>query len=483
MSLGARAAALADRDLPLADALLAELVRVPLDHPEDPACGTSNHEGPRLRRLAERLVALGAVDGPEDVVVDGYGNLSWTVSDPSDGVTPADRRVIWLDGHTDTVAPLPEAWREKTGGALDPWRGLIDPARRDAALAGLGLVGLPPVAERGWLRFGRGTADQLGGVVCQVFATRILRELRAEGALRGVTVRAIGTVAEEDDDGGGPRWLRGRLDPAELPDVVILTESTCDPADGRPALYRGQRGRMQLELEVVGRSAHGSMPAEGLNPLEHGAAIVAEAAAAAARGEGLGDHPFLGPGTRTASWARLDTPSDCAVPDRFVVRFDRRLTVSEDPARAVADLEGLPAVARARAAGLGVTVRVPRHDRPTWTGFAPDHPQIFPGWVTPEDHPALVAAAAAYADALGVAPRLGRWIFSTDGVGYVVPEAEAPAGRGWVRAAGARHPAMFGIGPGCEQNAHKIGECVDLRQLREVIAFLATFPSALVGPG
>ena len=47
---------------------------------------------------------------------------------------------------------------------------------------------------------------------------------------------------------------------------------------GALGIYRGQRGRMQIEVTVVGRSCHGSMPFEGLNPLEHGGAILAEAA-------------------------------------------------------------------------------------------------------------------------------------------------------------------------------------------------------------
>ena len=41
-----------------------------------------------------------------------------------------------------------------------------------------------------------------------------------------------------------------------------------------------------------------------------------------------------------------------------------------------------------------------------------------------------------------------------------------------------KHPAMFGFGAGMEQNTHKIGECVDTRELRLAIAFLARFPSA-----
>jgi acetylornithine deacetylase/succinyl-diaminopimelate desuccinylase-like protein len=38
---------------------------------------------------------------------------------------------------------------------------------------------------------------------------------------------------------------------------------------------------------------------------------------------------------------------------------------------------------------------------------------------------------------------------------------------------------MFGIGTGIEQNTHKIGECLDVRELEAAIAFLARYPGAL----
>jgi acetylornithine deacetylase/succinyl-diaminopimelate desuccinylase-like protein len=288
--------------------------------------------------------------------------------------------------------------------------------------------------------------------------------------------------------------------PQELiPDVVILTEGTGCSKKGALGIYRGQRGRMQIEVTVTGRSCHGSMPWEGRNPLEFGGAILKEAAEKYDRREGFLDNEFLGHGTRTASWAHLDTPSDCAVPDRFVFRFDRRLTVGETPEQAVADVEGLSAVAAARTAGLGVDVSVPVYDQPTWNGFVLNNPQIYLGWVTPEEHPAIQAAVSTYEGVItprvtGVrgeggtipkAPRVERWIFSTDGVGFPVPKDDAsiPVGpaKEWVVSGAYRHPAMFGIGPGIEQNTHKIGECVDLRELQHSIAFLARFPSVFAG--
>jgi acetylornithine deacetylase/succinyl-diaminopimelate desuccinylase-like protein len=188
------------------------------------------------------------------------------------------------------------------------------------------------------------------------------------------------------------------------------------------------------------------------------------------------------------------------VPDRFTFRFDRRLTVGETPAQALADIDALDAVAAARAAGLTVTVDVPRYVQPTWRGHPVDNAQVYPGWVTPEDHPAIRAAVDAYrrvvsphvhepdggatAGALRQQPRVDKWIFSTDGVGFPIPVDDAsidvPSDKHWVVSGPVKHPAMFGIGAGIEQNTHRIGECVDVRELQHAVAVLARFPRSFV---
>jgi acetylornithine deacetylase/succinyl-diaminopimelate desuccinylase-like protein len=507
-TLDEKVAVLAARHLPLAARILAEAIRIPADHVDrpveeggDPRCGLSNHEGPRMEFLKRAVIEAGAVRRPEDVDFDAYGNLVWTVQDEADGIPAREKRVVYLDGHADTVQALRPQWREKTNGGIDAYFGLVDLSRVDRpALRGL-LGYLPPDDEWDHLLFGRGSADQLAGVVSQILATKILLELAPEGALRGAIVRSYATAAEEDNDGGGPLYLMSRVLPGAplelVPDVVVLTEGTGDSTKGALGIYRGQRGRMQIEVTVTGRSCHGSMPWEGLNPLEHGGAIVAEAARRYDAREGFLDHPFLGHGTRTASWATLDTPSDCAVPERLTFRFDRRLTIGETPERAVRDVEGLDAVRAGRAAGLRVEVGVPRYRERTWRGYLADNPQVYRGWLTPEDHPAIRAAVAAYrgvvtphvappaggasAGALRREPRVDRWIFSTDGVGFPVPVGDTsiavPEAKGWVVSGDVKHPAMFGIGAGIEQNTHRVGECVDLRELLHAIAVLARFPS------
>ena len=292
--------------------------------------------------------------------------------------------------------------------------------------------------------------------------------------------------------------------PELVPDVVILTEGTGDSKKGALGIYRGQRGRMQIEVVVTGRSCHGSMPWEGLNPLEHGGAIVAEAARRYDAREGFLDHPFLGHGTRTASWAKLDTPSDCAVPERLAFRFDRRLTIGETPEQAVRDVEALDAVRAARAAGLRVEVTIPPYREKTWRGYLADNPQVYRGWLTPEEHPAIRAAVEAYR-------------------AVVTPHVAEPAGgasAGALRQRAARRPLDLldrrrglprpreghrrspcprrsagsspatsstrpcsGSAPASSRTPTASGECVDLRELQHAIAVLARFPSAFAATG
>jgi putative selenium metabolism hydrolase len=480
--LDERTAALARQYRPLAIRILREAIRIPADFLDsDPRCGLSGHEQPRLEYLRKTILEIGAVESPDDVAFDAFGNLVWSVEDRTDGIPVEEKRVIMLDGHTDTVNALRERWHEAIGGGIDPYYGWIDGARVDRAGLARELGYLPPESEWEHLVWGRGSADQLSGVVCQIVATKILNELRGEGALRGVIVRSYGTVSEEDNDGGGPMYLMRDVYPTAtadgIPDVVIITEGTGCAKLGPLGIYRGQRGRMQIEVEVTGKSCHGSMPWEGRNPLEYGAAMIVEAAQRYRDGDGFAQDEFLGGGTRTASWATLATPSDCAVPERFTFRFDRRLTAGEIPERALGDVRTLPSVAKALADGLGVDVRAPLYTDPTWRGYRLNNPQVYPGWVTPEEHPSIVAAVDTYKRVTRRDPRVARWIFSTDGVGFPTRTLPVPDTKRWVAGGDYRYPAMFGIGPGIEQNTHKIGECVDSREFDTVIAFLARFPS------
>src|SRR5919205_2950441 len=109
-NLDARVAEVAAKYRPLAAAMLQEVIRIPADYVDkpveqagDPQCGLSNHEFPRLEYLRRKIIDIKAVRRREDVFFDDFGNLVWVVQDPDDGIAPGEKKVIYLDGHSDTV--------------------------------------------------------------------------------------------------------------------------------------------------------------------------------------------------------------------------------------------------------------------------------------------------------------------------------------------------------------------------------------------
>ncbi len=73
------------------------------------------------------------------------------------------------------------------------------------------------------------------------------------------TVLVTGTVQEEDCD--GLCWQYIINEDKVRPDFVVSTE----PTDG--GIYRGQRGRMEIRVDVKGVSCHGSAPERGDNAI------------------------------------------------------------------------------------------------------------------------------------------------------------------------------------------------------------------------
>jgi succinyl-diaminopimelate desuccinylase len=93
----------------------------------------------------------------------------------------------------------------------------------------------------------------------------------------------------------------------------------------------GNRGRLDVRIEVVGESAHSSQPWLGTNPIPVAAEVVGRLAAV-----GLPEpHPELGAASVTAYQLRCDPVAPHTIPRRVEVVVDRRLLPGEDPDVAV----------------------------------------------------------------------------------------------------------------------------------------------------
>ncbi len=387
---------LAESHTPAMTRFLRDLIAIPSESAE---------EGPVVERVRAEMEKIGF----DEVRVDGLGNVLGRVGD--------GERVIAMDAHLDTVGiGDPTTWTR------DPYGGEVEN----------GIV------------FGRGASDQEGGMAALVYAGAILKEL---GLGSDFSIWMTGTVMEEDCDGLCWRYLLEEK--VFAPEVVVITEPT------NLGVYRGQRGRLELEVRTQGVSAHGSAPERGVNAIYKMAPILTDVERLNEDLAGGADD-FLGKGSVTISDIRATSPSLCAVADSCTIHLDRRLTRGETLASAVAQVEALAGV-RAAAA----QVRVLDYDRAAYTGLRYPTQKYYPAWVLEEDHEVVAAAAATAAFVLGAPARIGKWTFSTNGVATC----------------GVFRIPTVGFGPGDERHAHSPQDQCPIEHLTKAAAFYAAFPS------
>ena len=277
-----------------------------------------------------------------------------------------------------------------------------------------------------------------------VYAAKIMRDLKVD--LSEYSLLLTFTTMEEDCDGLCWQYIvkEGKI----RPDVVVITDSTnCN-------ILRGHRGRMEIGVTAKGKSCHGSMPEKGDNAVYKVARIAVEIEKLNRR---LKKDPFLGKGTITVSYVDCKTPSRCAVPGQAFLHLDRRLTVGDTKASAVAEVKD--AVKRA---SVKAKVEVLRYERPSYTGFTYKTEKYFPTWCEPEDALQVQAAIRTYRETLGKAPMLHRWTFSTNAVSI----------------AGMFGIPCVGFGPAPENVAHTVNDSVPIKHLVDCAAFYAGYGQA-----
>jgi len=404
--------------------------------------GESCDEKAKVDRVAEEMRKLGF----DKVEIDGMGNLL--------GYMGTGKTLIAFDGHIDNVGV----------GNINNWD--FDP-----------LEGYENDEEIG----GRGVSDQQGGIVSAVYGAKIMKDL---GLLNDkYTALVTATVQEEDCD--GLCWQYIIKESGIRPEFVVINE----PTDG--GIYRGQRGRMEIRVDVKGISCHGSAPERGDNAIHKMAEILLNVrdlnendAGDDKEIKGLvkmldakfnpdwEEARFLGRGTITTSEIFFTSPSRCAVADSCSVSLDRRMTAGETWESCLDEIRALPA---AKKYGEDVKVSMYEYDRPAYTGLVYPIECYFPTWVIPVDHPVTRAMEETYKSLYGTErfgnaetdavrkarPLTDKWTFSTNGVTIM--------GRNGI--------PCIGFGPGAEAQAHAPNEKTWKQDLVTSAAIFATLPS------
>lgn len=149
---------------------------------------------------------------------------------------PGARRTIHFNAHYDVV-PVSGDWKHK-----DPFSGTVD---------------------KGHI-YGRGTADMKGSIAALLLA---LEALKTAGTSPRLNVEISFTADEETDSALGTGWLVTHAPIS--PDYALVMEG-----GEKDNICCGHNGVVWLEVDVLGRAAHGSRPEQGINALEKMAALV-----------------------------------------------------------------------------------------------------------------------------------------------------------------------------------------------------------------
>jgi len=358
------------------------------------------------REVIEKIKSLLESADFDEVKIDGLGNLIGRVGN--------GEKILAIDAHIDTVDT----------GDINQWE--------FAPFSG---------EIKDGLVLGRGSVDQKGGAASMITAGKILKELGYDGLF---TVYFTFTIMEEDCDGMCWNYIieKERL----VPDFAILTEPT------NLGIYRGHRGRMEIELYFRGISAHASAPERGDNAIYKASRAALEIEKLNYR---LRNDDFLGKGSVAATLIESKSPSLCAIPDHCRIHLDRRLTWGETRESAIEEVREV--------IGNEAVIEVPIYNRASYKGTLYKQEKYFPTWKIPEDHYLVKVASQAYELLFQEVPRIGKWTFSTNGVAIC----------------GKHGIPTIGFGPGNEVYAHAPNEKIPIDHLVKASAFYAFMPYIL----
>jgi acetylornithine deacetylase len=272
------------------DKLLVDLLRAPSPHTE------LQEADPNLKQFVAGFVAprLASLTGNASTI-DGMGNILWRYGDSTGG--PG----LLLMGYAMTFS---------AGRMKEPFSGAI--------------VDGAPFGLAGNCAMGRGACEQKGALAAMIYAAAIVARSRVK--LRAPLILAVSVAGET-----------GRHDAAQF----ILEQSRISAKAGIVGLGTsnrnclGNKGRIDVEITVRGKSAHSSMPWDGINAVD-GARKVLERLDRLDLGK---EHPDLGKATLTVTQIKSTPEISHTVPDSCRIILDRRLLPGDDPERVLRDIQ------------------------------------------------------------------------------------------------------------------------------------------------
>ncbi|MFW9923524.1 MAG: YgeY family selenium metabolism-linked hydrolase [Candidatus Thorarchaeota archaeon] len=361
----------------------------------------TGNEGRIIALLEKEMIEFGF----DEVFVDDMGNLIGKIGSGS--------KVLAIDAHVDTVEI----------GNLDDWK--YSPFSGEIVEDKI---------------FGRGSADQKGGLASSLYAVKLLKTI---GIPKNISIYFVASIHEESCEGMNWKFIIENL--GIKPNFVILTEPS------NLSIILGHRGRADIKIDTSGISSHGAEPDLGVNAIYKMLPIISEI-------ESLHQHlpmdEVFGKETMTITEIKSESASLNAVPYSCSIFVDRRLGSNNSIDTILDEIKSLSSVKEAKA-----KVYLPDYEIKTYNGFSYKIKGYFPSWKMEEDHSYVNKAKKVFEEQFNTKPKISYWRFSTNGVTtkgvYEIP--------------------TIGFGPGNEVQAHTYNEYLSIEQLLKATEFYLAF--------
>lgn len=278
--------------------------------------------------------------------------------------------------------------------------------------------------------YGRGAADMKGALAAVLYALAYLKK----NYTLNRDIYLSGTVCEEIQEGVLFKKILDRVNPG----LVIICEASS------LNLKIGQRGRAEIVLETIGRSAHSSNPQVGVNAVELMLNILSEI-----KNIELPIHHELAPAIMEITDIHSEPyPGMSVIPDYCKATFDRRLMVGEEMEEVIAPIKRIIKKLQVTNPELQADAYIAQADFVTYTGERLVAPKFAPAWYFSKDQDFIQAALHGLKDS-GLNPKIATYDFCTNGS----------------MSAGFLNIPTIGFGPCTEDRAHIIDEFIYIDEL------------------
>lgn len=337
----------------------------------------------------------------DEINIDIAGNIVGAIHGHQNGAT------ILFDGHIDTV----EAKNIFEWNNQNPFKAY----------------------EKDGKIYGRGASDMKGAFAAMLKAFSLVDRNKLKGS-----IYLSGTVNEEVAEGYTIREVTKKI----KPDLVVIGEAT------ELNINIGQRGRGEICLTTLGKSAHSSNPDIGINAvLKMNKAITAIMEKYNPKEDVLGKGILVLTDIISSPY-----PGESVIPRTCKVTFDRRVILNETKESVLKSIIDILEPLKKEDKEFEYFLEYAKNDFTTYKGYKIEGDRFYPPWKINEESQLLVKISESF-NKVGLDYKLGYYSFCTNGSST----------------SGIDGFDTIGYGPGREVEAHITNEFIEIDQLIKAV--------------